>query len=128
VAGAGSRPVVHDHSRQVVETAPRVREPRPRQVLEQVAGHVQPVQRELDEYVQLGAGVGRPAEPLHVQAEHVGQPADPELFGGRLFGFADVAEESLRVGEFFHLDEFLEAIVDVADGWCFAILGLPYGA
>ena len=116
--------MVHNHSRQVVETAARIREPRPGQVLQQVAGHVQPVQGKLDENVQLGAGVGRPPEPLDVQAEHVGQPADPELLGRRLLGLADIAEEALRVGQLLHFDKLLETIVDVADRRHLSFFGL----
>ena len=124
VPRSGPRPMVHNHSRQVVETAARIREPRPGQVLQQVAGHVQPVQGKLDENVQLGAGVGRPPEPLDVQAEHVGQPADPELLGRRLLGLADIAEEALRVGQLLHFDKLLETIVDVADRRHLSFFGL----
>jgi hypothetical protein len=125
VPGAGSGPVVHNHSRQIVETAARIREPRPGQILQQVAGHVQAIERKLDENVQFGARVRCPAETFDVQAEHVGQPTDPELLGGGLLGLAHVAEESLRVGEFFHFDKLLETVVDVADGRGFAVLRLP---
>ena len=116
VAAAGPRPVVDDHSRQVVQTAARVRVPRTRQLLQQVVGHVQPGQGELDRRVELGPGVGRPAEPFDVETENVGQAPDPELFGRRLFRLAAVAEEPFRVGELLGFDKLFQTIVDLASG------------
>ena len=118
--------MVHNHSRQIIETAPRVGEPCARQILQQVAGHVQSVQRKLDENVQFGPRVGCPTEPFDVEAEHVGQPADPELFGGGLLGLADVAEEPLRVRQLLHLHKLLQAVVDMADGRRLALFGFPH--
>ena len=109
---------------EVVEAGPAARQPRPRQVLEQVARHVQPVQRELYVVVQLGAGVGRPPEPLHVKAEYVGQPTDQKLFRRRLLGLAGIAEKTLRVGEFFGFYKLLETVVDVAGLGTLTVLAL----
>ena len=121
--GASPGAVVDNDGGQVVEAGPAARQPSPREVLEQVARHVESVERELYVIVQLGAGVGGPPESFDVQAQHVGQPADQELFGGGLLGLAGVAEEALRVGQLLRLDKLVEAVVDVAG----LVLPLPHG-
>ena len=45
-----------------------------------------------------------------VNPTHVGQPPDPELFGGGLLPITSSAQEPLRVGELLHVRELGEAV------------------
>ena len=102
--------MVDDDRGEVVLARGRVRAPCLVQVGEQVLAHVEALQGELDVGVDLGAGVGRPAEPLHVEAEDVREAADPELLGRGLLRAAAVAVEAVGVRELLHVREFLQAV------------------
>ena len=102
--------MVNDDRGEVVLARGRVRASRLVQVGEQVLAHVEALQGELDVGVDLGAGVGRPAEPLHVEAEHVREAADPELLGRGLLRAAAVAVEAVGVRELLHVREFFQAV------------------
>jgi len=68
------------------------------EVCQQVVRHVQPLQRERDVGVDLGARVGAPPEPLDVKAKNPGKTPDPELLGGALFALARPANPVFRLG------------------------------
>lgn len=99
-----------DDGGEVVLARRRVRAPRLVQVGEQVLAHVEPLEGELDEGVDLRPRVGRPPEPLHMQAEHVREAADPELFRRRLLRAAAVAVELVGVRELLHVRELSQTI------------------
>ena len=77
------------------------------EILEKIARHVETVQWEFDESVNLGSCVGRPAESFDMKTENRWQFSDPELLGAWLLRLARVAEELLRVTELFFLNKFL---------------------
>jgi len=127
VSAACARAVVNDHGRQVVQAAPRIGVPGPGQLLEKVVGHVQAVQREVDEVVEFGPGVGRPAKSFDVKTEYVGKPPDPELLCRRLLGLTGVAEKSLRICQFLRFHELSQAVVNVTVGRFLSVLVLLNG-
>ena len=63
---------MNDNGGQIVKVGAGTGVTSPGHILQQVARHVQSVEWELNVIVKLGAGVGCPSKPLHVQAEHVG--------------------------------------------------------
>ena len=102
--------------RQIVETRVGVGISRAGEVPQQILGHVQAVQRELDERVHLGPRALIPSESLDVETEYGGESSDAELFGARLLRLAALAVNPLTIVQLFGFDKFFQAIVDIADG------------
>jgi len=84
-----------NYSSEVIKAAASIGISGAREILEKISGHVKTIQGELNESVKLSPGIGRPSEPLHMQAENSRQPPDPELLGAGLLRFTGVAEEPL---------------------------------
>jgi len=66
VAWSRPSPVVHNHSRQVVQAAAWIRESGAREVIKEVARHIEAIQRKLYVGVNLGSSVGCPSEPFNM--------------------------------------------------------------
>lgn len=104
---------MHDDGGQVVQRGARVGASRLVQVAQQVIGHVEAIQGELDVGVDLGSRIGTPTETLQMQTKNVRQSTDPKFLSRRLFSVATGTEKSLRIGQFLNVGELSQTICKI---------------